>query len=79
MTAVWSWLRRRGRARNATTAAVWLTCVCLTAIAGSWTGRQTGDTSWWLGGAVVAGFSAAGSVYLLGRAHEAARTERNPL
>lgn len=78
MTATLRWLRRRGRARNAGTAAVSLMVVCLAALGGSATGRRTGDIGWWFGGAVVAGFTGAGSLYLLGRSHEAARHEGNP-
>jgi membrane protein DedA with SNARE-associated domain len=78
VTSALRWLRRRGRTRNAGTAAVSLMVVCLAALGGSATGRRTGDIGWWIGGATVGGFAGAGSLYLLGRAHEAARTERNP-
>jgi hypothetical protein len=65
-------LRMRGRARNASTAAVLLSGVCMISLAGSVTGRHTGDVGWWVGGSVVAALSAAAGLYLLGRSHEAA-------
>jgi len=78
MTHVLRLLRARGRARNASTAAVLLSGVCAVGFAGSVTGRHTGDYLWWVCGAAVASLAAAGALYLLGRSHEAARIERNP-
>lgn len=55
-------------------------CVVIAAVGFTWsiTGRDAGSYTTWLGGAAVAGLSGGGAVYLVGRAHEAARHERKP-
>ncbi|MGI5247795.1 hypothetical protein ACQEVU_58390 [Dactylosporangium sp. CA-139066] len=64
------------RSTAMTAGAALFMAVAAAGFAWSIAGLDGGRHATWIGGATIAGFAAAGSVYLIGRAHEAARTER---